>query len=169
MTTPTELTVERERELITQLKQLRKQIDVELSRVIVGQKEVVRQLLISLLAGGNCLITGAPGLAKTLLVKSIAQLFGQKCWKKTVPVDDPCDSFRGRFSPTFCWPTKSIVRHPRRSPLCWKPCRNIRSLPPVDAIHWMSHSLCLPRRTRSRWKARTHCPKLSSIGLCLTS
>ena len=46
MTTPTELTVERERELITQLKQLRKQIDAELSRVIVGQKEVVRQLLI---------------------------------------------------------------------------------------------------------------------------
>ena len=67
MTTPTELTVERERELITQLKQLRKQIDAELSRVIVGQKEVVRQLLISLMAGGNCLITGAPGLAKTLL------------------------------------------------------------------------------------------------------
>ena len=78
MTTPTELTVERERELITQLKQLRKQIDAELSRVIVGQKEVVRQLLISLMAGGNCLITGAPGLAKTLLVKSIAQLFDLK-------------------------------------------------------------------------------------------
>jgi len=68
MTTSTELTVERERELIIQLKQLRKQIDAELSRVIVGQKEVVRQLLISLMAGGNCLITGAPGLAKTLLV-----------------------------------------------------------------------------------------------------
>jgi MoxR-like ATPase len=78
MTTPTELTVERERELITQLKQLRRQIDAELSRVIVGQKEVVRQLLISLMAGGNCLITGAPGLAKTLLVKSIAQLFDLK-------------------------------------------------------------------------------------------
>ena len=78
MTTSTELTVERERELIIQLKQLRKQIDAELSRVIVGQKEVVRQLLISLMAGGNCLITGAPGLAKTLLVKSIAQLFDLK-------------------------------------------------------------------------------------------
>lgn len=72
---PIELTAERERELIGQLRQFRQQIDSELSRVIVGQKDVVRQLLISLLAGGNCLITGAPGLAKTLLVKTIAQLF----------------------------------------------------------------------------------------------
>ncbi|RLS30042.1 MAG: AAA family ATPase [Planctomycetota bacterium] len=78
MTSSTELSPERERELILQLKQLRKQIDGELSRVIIGQKDVVRQLLISLLAGGNCLITGAPGLAKTLLVKSIAQLFDLK-------------------------------------------------------------------------------------------
>ncbi|MBL8813133.1 MAG: MoxR family ATPase [Planctomycetaceae bacterium] len=72
------LTPDRERELIGQLRQFRSQIDAELSRVIVGQKDVVRQLLISLLAGGNCLITGAPGLAKTLLVKSIAQLFDLK-------------------------------------------------------------------------------------------
>ncbi|MFM7920071.1 MAG: AAA family ATPase, partial [Planctomycetaceae bacterium] len=41
----------------------------------IGQKPVVQQLLISLLSGGNCLLTGAPGLAKTLLVKTIAQLF----------------------------------------------------------------------------------------------
>jgi MoxR-like ATPase len=73
-----ELTEERERELIEQLRSLRAQIDAELSRVVIGQKDVVEQLLISLLAGGNCLITGAPGLAKTLLVKSIAQLFDLK-------------------------------------------------------------------------------------------
>ena len=70
-----ELTPERERELITQLRSLRDAIDAELSKVIIGQKDVVEQLLISLLAGGHCLITGAPGLAKTLLVNSIAQLF----------------------------------------------------------------------------------------------
>ena len=78
MTDNTELSPDREREVIGILRQFRKQIDAELSRVIVGQKDVVRQLLISLLAGGNCLITGAPGLAKTLLVKSIAQLFDLK-------------------------------------------------------------------------------------------
>jgi len=50
-------------------------IEAELAKVIVGQHAVVEQILISLLAGGHCLITGAPGLAKTLLVKSIAQVF----------------------------------------------------------------------------------------------
>ena len=56
----------------------RQRIDDELSKVIIGQKEVIEQLLISLFAGGHCLITGAPGLAKTLLVRSIAQIFHLK-------------------------------------------------------------------------------------------
>jgi MoxR-like ATPase len=56
----------------------RARIETELSKVIVGQKEVIEQILIALFAGGHCLITGAPGLAKTLLVKSIAQIFHLK-------------------------------------------------------------------------------------------
>ncbi len=56
----------------------RAQIETELAKVIVGQKEVIEQILIALVAGGHCLITGAPGLAKTLLVKSIAQIFHLK-------------------------------------------------------------------------------------------
>jgi MoxR-like ATPase len=47
----------------------------ELGKAIVGQRNVIEQILIALLSGGHCLITGAPGLAKTLLVKSIAQIF----------------------------------------------------------------------------------------------
>src|SRR5580765_6902475 len=42
---------------------------------MVGQHEVVEQLLYALFSGGHCLITGAPGLAKTLLVRTIAQVF----------------------------------------------------------------------------------------------
>ncbi|HMO64278.1 MAG TPA: AAA family ATPase, partial [Verrucomicrobiota bacterium] len=53
-------------------------IHAELAKVIVGQQEVIQQILLALLAGGHCLITGAPGLAKTLLVKSIARLFDLK-------------------------------------------------------------------------------------------
>ena len=53
----------------------RTRIEGELAKVIVGQKDVVQQLLIALFAGGHCLITGAPGLAKTLLVKSLARIF----------------------------------------------------------------------------------------------
>ena len=66
---------EQERETVELIRASREQIDTELSKVIVGQKEVIEQLLISLFAGGHCLITGAPGLAKTLLVRSIAQIF----------------------------------------------------------------------------------------------
>ena len=53
----------------------RAKIESELGKVIIGQREVIDQILLALLAGGHCLITGAPGLAKTLLVKSIAQIF----------------------------------------------------------------------------------------------
>ncbi|MCF3648791.1 AAA family ATPase [Synoicihabitans lomoniglobus] len=47
----------------------------ELDKVIVGQADVIEQLMVALLAGGHCLLTGAPGLAKTLLVKSVSQAF----------------------------------------------------------------------------------------------
>ena len=53
-----------------------KRILQELRKVIVGQDEVIEQVLISLYVGGHCLITGFPGLAKTLLVRSIAQTLG---------------------------------------------------------------------------------------------
>src|SRR3989442_14637089 len=63
-----------ERETVERLTAGRDQIIAELAKVIVGQHEVIEQILITLLAGGHCLITGAPGLAKTLLVKSIARV-----------------------------------------------------------------------------------------------
>ena len=52
----------------------RKQILAELRKVIVGQDEVVDEVLMALFCGGHCLITGVPGLAKTLLVKTLAQI-----------------------------------------------------------------------------------------------
>src|SRR5438270_4447023 len=67
-----------DRDLVQRLAAGRAQIENELAKVIVGQKEVIEQILIALFAGGHCLITGAPGLAKTLLVKSIAQIFHLK-------------------------------------------------------------------------------------------
>lgn len=64
-----------EAEAVQLLRDSRDAIYRELSKVIVGQEEVIEQLLICLMAGGHCLITGAPGLAKTLLVSSVAQIF----------------------------------------------------------------------------------------------
>ncbi len=67
-----------EKETVDRLLASRERIEAELAKVIVGQKEVIEQIMLALLAGGHCLITGAPGLAKTLLVKSIAQIFHLK-------------------------------------------------------------------------------------------
>src|ERR671930_810996 len=52
----------------------RERILAELRKVIVGQDEVVEQVLIALFTGGHCLITGVPGLAKTLLIKTVADI-----------------------------------------------------------------------------------------------
>ena len=62
-------------DLVEQIQSARERIVNELAKTIVGQQEVIEQLLVSLLAGGHCLITGPPGLAKTLLVRSVAQVF----------------------------------------------------------------------------------------------
>jgi MoxR-like ATPase len=58
--------LERVAELATRLEQ-------ELAKVIVGQHRVVREILIAFLAGGHCLLRGVPGLAKTLLIKKLAE------------------------------------------------------------------------------------------------
>ena len=46
----------------------------EIRKIIVGQKDVVDQVMMSLLTGGNSIITGVPGLAKTLLIATVAQV-----------------------------------------------------------------------------------------------
>ncbi len=45
----------------------------EIAKVIIGQEEVINEMLIALLAGGHCLLEGVPGLAKTLMVKTTAE------------------------------------------------------------------------------------------------
>lgn len=69
------ITIDEEAELVAQIREGRDKILAELSKVIVGQEDVIEQLLLCLFSGGHCLITGAPGLAKTLLVRSVAEVF----------------------------------------------------------------------------------------------
>jgi MoxR-like ATPase len=52
----------------------RERVLAEIRKVIVGQDEVIDQVLMALFTGGHCLITGVPGLAKTLLIKTVAQI-----------------------------------------------------------------------------------------------
>ena len=60
--------------LVEKLAQGRKSILEQLHKIIVGQDEVIEQLLIALFARGHCLIVGVPGLAKTMLISTIAEI-----------------------------------------------------------------------------------------------
>ena len=71
----TETTHEQDRLAVEQIAASREKIEQELGRVIIGQKAAVEEILVTLFAGGNCLITGVPGLAKTLMVRAIAGIF----------------------------------------------------------------------------------------------
>jgi MoxR-like ATPase len=70
------LETEETRELIKSFHESFGRIRTEVRKVIVGQDEVVDSLLLTLLVGGHCLITGMPGTAKTLLVRTLAYALG---------------------------------------------------------------------------------------------
>ncbi len=63
-----------ERQIVELLATARQRLFTEVGKVVVGQLHVIDEMLIALLSGGHCLITGAPGLAKTLLVKTVADV-----------------------------------------------------------------------------------------------
>jgi len=60
--------------LVARMKEGREKIIRELKKIIVGQDNVIEEVLIALFSGGHCLISGVPGLAKTLLIKTIADI-----------------------------------------------------------------------------------------------
>ena len=77
MTTPSTIADSAElKERIDRFQEAQRGIVREVRKVIVGQEEVIEQVLISLFVGGHCLITGLPGTAKTLLVRTLAQTLG---------------------------------------------------------------------------------------------
>ena len=124
----------------------------EVGRVIVGQADLVRQTLICLLAGGHALLEGVPGLGKTLLVRTIADVVACSFNRiQFTPDLMPADIIgtnilveeggsrvfrfqQGPSSPTSCSPTRSTGRRPRRSRRCSRRCRSTRSRWPGRAI-----------------------------------
>jgi MoxR-like ATPase len=77
---------------VEHLSALARHVRSELAKVIVGQSEVVDQLLLVLLCNGHAVIEGVPGLAKTLAVKSLARVFGLgfqrvQCTADLMPAD----------------------------------------------------------------------------------
>ncbi len=62
-----------DRQSVERLGEAYRKITDELSKTIIGQKQVIEELMIALLAGGHCLLLGVPGLAKTLMVRTLAE------------------------------------------------------------------------------------------------
>jgi len=70
----TEINIPGDVALVEQLFKTRDVLNRELGKVIIGQRDIIDQLLISLLCQGHCLLIGVPGLAKTLLIKTLSQV-----------------------------------------------------------------------------------------------
>ena len=106
----------------------------EIRRVIVGQDAMLERLLVSLLAGGHVLLEGVPGLAKTLTLKTLAQVLGGSFSRvqftpDLVPADlvgtriyrpdsGRFDTELGPVLRTSCSPTRSTARRRRSSRRC---------------------------------------------------
>ena len=122
------MTVEEQRELLEQAL-------FEIKRVIAGQDAMLERVLVCLLAGGHLLIEGVPGLAKTLTIKTTAQVLGGSFQRiQFTPDLVPSDLVGTRMyrpdsaarstpssalsSATSCSPTKSTARRRRCSPRC---------------------------------------------------
>lgn len=65
-----------DKEAVDSLSKVYSQLSSEIGKVIVGQEEIVKNVLISVFSKGHCLLVGVPGLAKTLLVNTIADVLG---------------------------------------------------------------------------------------------
>jgi MoxR-like ATPase len=64
----------RDIEAVENLNEARRKILDQVRKVIIGQDRVIEEMLIALLSDGHCLLVGVPGLAKTLLVSTIARI-----------------------------------------------------------------------------------------------
>jgi MoxR-like ATPase len=63
---------------VHRLKEAYQQITSELSKVVIGQKQVIEELLVAMFARGHCLLVGVPGLAKTLMIRTVADALALK-------------------------------------------------------------------------------------------
>ena len=113
-------------------------IRAEIAKQIVGQEDVVESIVVSIFSRGHALLVGVPGLAKTLLVQTLAKVldlsfsriqFTPDLMPSDITGSEILDQNRtykflqGPVSPIWCWLTKSTGPHPRPRLPFWKPCR----------------------------------------------
>ena len=155
-------------------------LERELAKVIIGQQRVIREILIAFLAGGHCLLRGVPGLAKTLLIKTLAEAVDSAVQPHSVHAGPDAVGHprrrghrggsrhrqarhplhpRARSSRTSSSPTRSTARRRRRRPRCSRRCRSIRSRSAACASSSSGRSSCSRRRTRSSRKGTYPLPE----------
>ncbi|MCX7704927.1 MAG: AAA family ATPase, partial [bacterium] len=65
-------------QMLREIEQAKKRIVEQMHRVIVGQDDTIEKILIGLFAGGHCLLVGVPGLAKTLMIRTLSRILDLK-------------------------------------------------------------------------------------------
>ena len=169
------------------VQQGRERILAELRKAIVGQDQVVDEVLIALFTGGHCLITGVPGLAKTLLIKTLAEALDLQFKRiqftpDLMPADitgtEILDEQHGtrtlRFvhGPIFAQIilADEINRTPPKTQAALLEAMQEFHVTAAGRTYQLSgHSSSWPRRTQSSSKAPTRYPRRSSIASCSTS
>ena len=167
----------------------RDQIVTELRKLIIGQDDVVNEVLLTLFVGGNSLIVGVPGLAKTLLVHTLARVLDLKFNRiqftpDLMPSDitgtdiiqeDPATGRRQMvFAPGPIFANIVLADEINRTPpktqsALLEAMQEHRVTIQGRTYSSTSRSTSSRRRTRSSSKARIRCPKRSSIASCSTS
>ncbi len=161
----------------------------EIGRVIVGQREVVREVLVTALADGHALLEGVPGLAKTLLIRTLAQAVDLSFNRiQFTPDLMPSDitgtniieeddhgrkSYKFIAGPVFAniILADEINRATPKTQCAMLECMQER----IGHGLWRAaaaeprRSSCWPRKTRWSRKAPTRCPRRSSTASCSRS
>ncbi len=171
-------------EVVEKLSDSIKNIKSEISKVIIGQDQIVNDLLVSLLARGHCLLVGVPGLAKTLLIKTLAEVLDLKFNRiQFTPDLMPSDitgteiidedsvtkkrSFRFIHGPVFAniLLADEINRTPPKTQAALLEAMQ-ELQPPEQLICLMNHFLSSRLKIRLNRKEHILCRKHSWIDLC---
>ena len=99
--------------------------ELEIQKGMIGQQEIIRQVMIAMLTGGNVLLEGMPGLGKTRLVSTIAKVFDLSFKRIQFTPDLMPGDVTGTNIMIKNERGRSTVPPQKHSLRCWKQCRNI--------------------------------------------